>query len=197
MLLVQSALSSKSSNTRTRVWTLISNITLADKGSMLCPWVDGNVTYPTQLLGPVVHTHGLSTRRIGTPTSSNAYSAEAVVLGHADAEAHRRSVDAGGTATDVSPVINLPANGTEPTAPPLQGLFSLSFGYQNDLFQLPPDANDKFLQIQNVTLMQLPQLASRHSLHRLLHHRHLLQQQHATDALPVGIWTILLWSVKR
>lgn len=197
-LLLQNALSSRSTSTRTRVWTLINNVSIADKGQMLCPWPDGNITYVTQLLGPVVHTHGNGNRPHDSPGAvATPLSAEAIVLGQSG-----KGDGSNGTSNEEAAESDpyLPYDvGTSgvggPTSPPFDELFALSFGYVPSLFQLPLDASDKFLQMQNITLRQLPQMApSRNLRGRLM--RRLLQRQNS-DALPIGIWTILLWPFRR
>lgn len=195
-LLLQNALSSRSTSTRTRVWTLINNVSIADKGQMLCPWPDGNITYVTQLLGPVVHTHGSSIRPYHSPGAvATPLSAEAIVLGQSGKGNGTSSEEA--AASDPYLQYDEGTVGVDgPTAPPSDELFALSFGYVPSLFQLPIDASDKFLQMQNITLRQLPQMApSRNLRGRLM--RRLLQQRQNSDALPIGIWTILLWPFRR
>lgn len=189
---MQTALSSKSTSTRVRVWTLIRNVSIAAGGDMLCSWPDGNVTYPTQLLGPVVHTYGASARVHDSGSVASPLSPEAIVLGHADADTHRNGSDSA-SADPYLPydVAGWQGSGDDVT-PPYEELYSLNFGYVPSLFQLPVDAHDKFLQINNLTLQQLPQMAPTRNLRGM---RRLLQQ--AGGASPIGIWTILLWPIRR
>lgn len=188
LLLLQSALSSRSSSTRTRVWTLVNNISITDSGHLQCSWPDGNITYPMQLLGQVVHTFNMSSHVHGVPDRR---STEGIVLGQAMAN-EGASTHAQQDGFDVYGA---------PLSPPLSELYSLSFGYMPDLFQLPADAQDKFLQIQNITLAQLPQAARSQAAVRGVGRRLLQQQQQrmppGQDSSPVGIWTILLWPIKR
>lgn len=131
------------------MWTLIGNVTLGDKGEAVCPWPDGNVTYPTQLLGPYVHTHGPSTRVFsGGSAVASPLSPEAIVLGHADA-AHNRSSAAAAVDLDVG-YDQLQRDGPS-SATPLDEFYSLSFGYIPGLFQLPVEAQDKFMQVRMST----------------------------------------------
>lgn len=157
---------------------------------MHCSWPDGNVTYPTQLLGPVVHTHGPSARVHDSGTAASLLSPEAIVLGHADANTNRNGTPAVDPylAYDVARLQDV-----DPSGPPYDELYSLNFGYVPSLFQLPVDAHDKFLVIQNLTLLQLPQMAPTRSLRGLLRRR-LLQP---SEASPIGIWTMLLWPIRR
>jgi hypothetical protein len=60
-----------------------------------------------------------------------------------------------------------------------------------EVYLLPVDAQDKFLQIQNLTLRQLPQMAATRSL------RGMLRRRLQADASPIGIWTLLLWPIRR
>jgi hypothetical protein len=138
VLLLQTALASKSTSTRTRVWTLTTNVSIAENGHMQCSWPDGNVTYPTQLLGAVVHTYGPTARMHDTGAVASPLSPEAIVLGHADANTNRNGTggdpylpyDAARPSVDAGPV----------HPPTHQELYSLSFGYVPSLFQLPVDA---------------------------------------------------------
>jgi hypothetical protein len=189
---MQTALSSKSTSTRVRVWTLIRNVSITAGGDMLCSWPDGNVTYPTQLLGPVVHTYGPSARVHDSGSVASPLSPEAIVLGHADADTRRNGSDSA-SADPYLPydVAGWQGNGDD-VIPPYEELYSLNFGNVPSLFQLPVDAHDKFLQINNLTLKQLPQMAPTRNLRGM---RRLLQQ--AGGASPIGIWTILLWPIRR
>lgn len=189
-MLLQTALASKSTSTRTRVWTLTTNVSIAENGHMQCSWPDGNVTYPTQLLGALVHTYGPTTRMHDNGAVASPLSPEAIVLGHADANTNRNGTassdpylpyDVAKASTNAGPV----------HPPTYQELYSLSFGYVPSLFQLPVNAQDKFLQIQNLTLQQLPQMASSRTL------RGMLRRRLQADASPIGIWTLLLWPFRR
>lgn len=158
---------------------------------MQCSWPDGNVTYPTQLLGHVVHTYGPSTRVHDSGSVASPLSPEAIVLGHADAITNRNGTPSADPYMpyDAARLHDVAAA----TGPPYQELYALSFGYVPSLFQLPVDAHDKFLTIQNVTLMRLPQMAPTRTLRGLLRRR-LLQ---SSEASPIGIWTMLLWPIRR
>jgi hypothetical protein len=188
---VQAALASKSTSTRTRVWTLINNVSIAENGDMQCSWPDGNVTYPTQLLGHVVHTHGPSARVHDSGAVASPLSPEAIVLGHADANTNRNGTPAADPYLPYDMARSHAAGSA--TGPPYEELYSLGFGYVPSLFQLPVDAQDKFLTIQNLTLMQLPQMAPTRNLRGLLRRRLLL----SSEAWPIGIWTMLLWPIRR
>lgn len=207
---LQSALLSRSTSTRTRVWTLINNVSIADNGNMQCSWPDGNVTYPTQLLGPVVHTHGPSARVHDKGTVASPLSPEAIVLGHADAALSNRNGNGNGNGNGLNATPPPPADPYQyqsydigdmsaiegGSKPPYDQQFALSFQYLPRVFQLPADAQDKFLQIQNVTLMQLPQMGpAMGQTGGLRGLRRLLNMENASP--PVGIWTVLLWPVRR
>jgi hypothetical protein len=197
LLPLQTALLSRSTSTRTRVWTLINNVSIADDGNLQCTWPDGNVTYPTQLLGPVVHTHGPSARVHDKGAVASPLSPEAIVLGHADAVLSSRNGNGLNATPLADPYQPYDMSDTRPDGvpqPPYGQQFALSFGYLPRVFQLPADAQDKFLQIQNVTLMQLPQMGQAaaqpgglRGLRRLLEN----------PSPPAGIWTMLLWPVRR
>jgi hypothetical protein len=70
-------------------------------------------------------------------------------------------------------------------------VFALSFGFMRDVLVLPQQAADRFLQIQNVTLLQLPQgpkAAAAAGMHA---------GQGGDGPTPPDVWTLLLWSVNR
>jgi hypothetical protein len=70
-------------------------------------------------------------------------------------------------------------------------VFALSFGFMRDVLVLPQTAEDRFLQIQNVTLLQLPQgpgAAAAAGMHA---------GQGGDGPTPPDVWTLLLWSVNR
>jgi hypothetical protein len=189
-VLPQTALSSRSTSSRMRVWSLINNVSIADNGAMQCFWPDGNVTYPTQLLGAVVHTYGPGARVHTQGAVASPLSPEAIVLGHADAASTSRS-SANSTAS-ARGVAGSQFDAGSPDVAAFGEDFALSFGYKPSLFQLPVDAQDKFLHIQNVTLLQLPQMSPGRKLLRGF--RRLLSVDSSADA---GIWTVLLWPVRR
>jgi hypothetical protein len=188
--LPQSALSSRSTSTRMRVWSLINNVSIADDGHMQCSWPDGNVTYPTSLLGAVVHTYGPGARLHTQGAVASPLSPEAIVLGHADAASTSRS--SAGAAPPARSAASSQFDAGSPDAAAFGEDFALSFGYKPSLFQLPMDVQDKFLHIQNVTLLQLPQMSPGRKLLRGF--RRLLNVESSADA---GIWTMLLWPVRR
>ena len=172
------------------MWTLINNVTVAEDGRMQCSWPDGNITYSLQLLGPVVHTYGPSMRvHQARGAVADPLSPESIVLGHADASSNHSTDDA---AEDP----DLPYDGgvAAEGSPPLAKLYALSFGYVPSMFQLPVSAQDKFVQIQNITLNELPQMAPGRALRGF---RRRLQQRQLDDSVPIGIWTILLWPFRR
>ncbi|WIA15154.1 hypothetical protein OEZ85_001840 [Tetradesmus obliquus] len=70
-------------------------------------------------------------------------------------------------------------------------VFSLSFGFMRDVLVLPPQAADKFLQIQNVTLLQLPQGPGARAAAGMN------AGQGGDGPTPPDVWTLLLWSVNR
>jgi hypothetical protein len=70
-------------------------------------------------------------------------------------------------------------------------VFALSFGFMRDVLVLPETAEDRFLQIQNVTLLQLPQGPAARAAAGM-------NAGHGGDGpTPSDIWTLLLWSVNR
>lgn len=70
-------------------------------------------------------------------------------------------------------------------------MFSLSWNFMRSALELPANAQERFLQIQNVSLRQLPQgpNAARAAGMRA--------EQGADGPSPPDVWTILLWSVNR
>jgi hypothetical protein len=171
-VLLQKALSARSTSPNIRVWALTNNISIASKGQLQCAWPDGNVTYPTQLLGAVVQTHAYSlfAHLPAKRTSTSPLSPEAIVLGQADAASQLRSSLNTTSALNPSMPHGMAGGEVSDTGSlqPQDGQrFSLSLGYKSSLFELPPDAQDKFKQIQNVTMLQLPQMASTVSWYRM------------------------------
>lgn len=70
-------------------------------------------------------------------------------------------------------------------------VFALSFGFMRDVLVLPHNSGDRFLQIQNVTLLQLPQgpgASAAAGMHA---------GQGGDGPTPPDVWTVLLWSVNR
>lgn len=76
-------------------------------------------------------------------------------------------------------------------ANPVFDMFSLGFNYMRSALQLPSNAGEKYLQIQNVTLLQLPQGPDAATAAGLG------AGQSGDGQTPADIWTILLWPINR
>lgn len=70
-------------------------------------------------------------------------------------------------------------------------VFALDFGHMRSALQLPQNAQEKFLQIQNLTLMGLPQGPLAHTAAGMR------TGPGGDGPTPPDIWTLLLWSVNR
>jgi len=166
-VLLQAAMNYNSS--RVFVWRLLNNVSIGENGQRSCTFQSGYVAAPTHMFGQVL----------------------------SDQKHFRSAAAPGSIFGEVTPPAGLDpgtSSAAAVTSPPGDEVYSLSFGYVSDVFELPADAQDKFMQIQNVTLTQLPQLPPDESagsrVGRLL-------RQLPGSATPPGVWTILLWPWRR
>lgn len=155
-------------STRIFVWQLLSNVSLGENGQRTCKFPSGYIAAVTHLFGQVLSTDA----------------AQQLVPDGDELQS--------GTALQIASKASGPD--TAAAHPPGDTVHSLSFGYVPNWFQMPPDAQDKFMHIQNVTLAQLPQLLDSDSgdsrQGRSL-------RQMAASASPPGVWTVLLWAWRR
>lgn len=75
--------------------------------------------------------------------------------------------------------------------PPLPRQFTLAWGHVAGALQLPHDAPDKYLQLQNVTLAQLPQGPGAAGAVALA------LPAGSSEPTPPSVWTLLLWPISR
>uniref|UniRef100_A0A383W883 Protein kinase domain-containing protein n=1 Tax=Tetradesmus obliquus TaxID=3088 RepID=A0A383W883_TETOB len=160
------------------VWLLTNNISLDSLGEPGC-WRQRRVNFTTQIFSQEINSSGADAHRLLLeliPPSSNA----AAHSGAASAVAYNATPKLL-QGNDVSN-----ASAPEVLLAPRGILHSLSFAFLRDAFVLPATASDQFLQIQNVTLTQLPQGPN---------------AREAADAAagpwPADLWTVLLWSIDR
>jgi hypothetical protein len=173
---------------RLHVWLLISNITLAPQQQPDC-WQQRSVNYTTQLYSQEANFSSADAHRLAHELllpSSPAPTGTSPSAGHRDLLAAQEPAASPTAAAD--PPAASTASPAAPAAPlaPRRVLHSLGFSYIRDAFVLPATASDQFLQMQNVTLLQLPQGPNAHA---------------AADVQaapwPPDVWTVLLWSVNR
>ena len=155
---------------RENVWMLAGGVAI----NPTC-WQGQNITFPTQLYGQQL-----------CSDASNKGCAPALAT-DVLLQSQRAQDAAGPTASSSSTTA---ADSTAP-AQPLANTYELSFGYMRSALQLPADAQENFLQIQNVVLQQLPQGLQAGSAATMM------AGDNQDVATPPDIWTILLWSVKR
>lgn len=186
---------------RVHVWQLVDDISI---GGPNCTWSPPiNVTGPTTLFGEVASQGTAPSMRsylqVAAPTGASAGPA-------ASREAARNasnplSVDPGANQSSI--FTGIATNGTVNT---------LSFQYTEGLINLPADAPDRYFQIRNITLRQLPQAhgmhrdgSGRHS-HGVERGRRLMQEpappvMGGLAAMPSdthpGVFTMLLWPLNR
>lgn len=161
------------------MWRLLKNVSLVDAdGRRACDFTSGFVAAPTHLFGQVIADYKRSTA--ASPTAGG-LAALGVSTGPDDAP----DADAGG-----------PSSAGDAALPHGDAFNSLSFGFIPGVFELPNDAQDKFMIIQNVTLQQLPQAPlddSSSTTPKAGTGRRLAQ----LSATPPGIWTVLLHAWRR
>lgn len=170
---------------RVHVWQLMEDVTI---GGPNCTWSPPiNITGPTTLLGEVASQ--------STNPSMRSYPLAAAVPA--------------ARARGPEPAALLPVG---PTLPAASGnaVHTLSFQYTPGLIQLPVDAPDRYLQIRNITLRQLPQARAPHGpgegRSAQNNSRRLMQAAPppvvgGLAAMPAdahsGLFTILLWAFNR
>lgn len=155
-----------------------------------------NVTGPTTLLGEIAVAAASA-----DPTMRN-HPLSAAVPGVAAAPAGNSNSNLASEAQD-DRAAHVVAHASRSSS-----VHTLSFNYRPGLFHLPAQSPDKYLQIRNITLRQLPQLLTPNSGARGSSssgngngsHRRLQQQQQASsvaDGASAGVWTMLLWPFDR
>lgn len=129
-----------------------------------------------------------------TCTFASGYVAASTYLFGQGLETDRQPVAGGQDGAVMQPGADAAGAGAVRAGPPGDTVNSLSFGYVPNWFQLPTDAQDKFMQVQNVTLAQLPQLpgsgGGAGSQGRSL-------KDLPGVSSPPGVWTVLLWPWQR
>lgn len=210
---LQAAAAAHLGSNRTRVLTMLNNISLAQAGSSSCAWVDGNISTTTEIYGNRLpsrqshnHAHGVNKETVEMQLAQMSQNGSAsppqfpgpgFQPGSALAQPVRQQQQQQpSTDLDHDRPAEVESSGQAAALAPGVDVYSLDFGFVSGLLQLPDDAPDKHLQIANVTLLRLPQqqgVASGNSSAA----RRLLQQSAAGRATPPGIWTILLWPIKR
>lgn len=176
-MVVQAAAAYNSS--RVFVWRLIANVSVGKSGEPACPWPNRRVAGPTHLFGEVLRD------KAGAPQGG--VSASAALMADSSPSAMPATWQANSSNSNIS------SDGAREAYIPRDDLYALSFGYAASLLELPADAPEKLLQIQNVTLQQLPQLNPGGSRGRRRLRRRLLQG----PSVPPGMWTLLLWPFSR
>jgi hypothetical protein len=176
---VQGAMQYMTKDNRLHVWLLVSNISLAPKEQPDC-WQQRSINYTTQLYSQEVNASATDDHRLlhqlmlpvaqASPPSGAAATAAAQNATVQELQSH-----------NVSNALS-PAGALAPR----RILHSLSFAFIRDAFVLPATAGDQFLQIQNTTLMQLPQGPNAHAAADV-----------TAGPWPPDIWTVLLWSINR
>ena len=175
--IVQAAVDYNSS--RVFVWRLLRNVSIGEHGERTCTFPSGYIASPTHLFGQVLADH-----KQQTPVADGGD--PMVTLGF----------EAGTSSSATTPAATSPA--APSPAPPGPELHSLSFGYVPSFFDLPADAQDKYVQIQNVTLAQLPQQPATADDSAGGRAGRLLRQASASGAAaPPGVWAVLLWPFRR
>jgi hypothetical protein len=110
------------------------------------------------------------------------------------------SVAAAANRTQPLPLAAVPIAAPSPPA----SVYSFGFKYTVGLIQIPPDAPDRYFQVRNATLWQLPQADGPSALSTAGSTRRLLQEGTAAaagnmlpTAMPSAVFTILLWPFNR
>lgn len=155
-------------------------------GEDACSWPVVNITGPTTLLGEVASASN-------TPMSMRSYPLSAAVPG--------------GPVLPTNGSVQHVTDGHTSQAPTVAAqlsdstMYTLSFNYTPDLFLIPPEAPERYLQVRNITLRQLPQLQRPSNSSNDSSSARRLLQSGGVAALPFttdpGVWTILLWSFNR
>jgi hypothetical protein len=158
---MQVALQHTSLYGRLQVWWLLSNLTLAPPNDQDC-WQLKGVKSPTHIYGSVHNFMQANAARnlLADPSRSDA------------GDWGRRALAAeSGGAVDKARVS-------------VFNMHSLGFSYLQGAFVLPPDAQDRFMELANITLHQLPQgPAARAAV--------------SGGMMPADVWTLLLWPINR
>eukprot|EP00775_Hariotina_reticulata_P007113 gene7113-7327_t len=158
---LQVALQHPSTGGRLHVWWLLNNITLAPSHDQDC-WQLNDVKNPSQIYGSVDE------------------------FGQAPAVRGLLADSALGTHRSVWRPRLLAGTGSSADASRVSGfkMYSLGFSYLQAAFVLPLESPDRFLQITNVTLHQLPQGPSAPSAV-------------SGRMMTADVWALLLWPINR
>ncbi|WIA35332.1 hypothetical protein OEZ86_003786 [Tetradesmus obliquus] len=178
---LQAALQYPTKDNRLHVWLLVGNISLNPPEQPDC-WQQRSINYTTHLYSQEAISGSDAHRLLHELMlpAPNATAQPGAAASTAPAAAHNATprLLQGANASNES--------ATDAQLAPRRILHSLSFAFLRDAFVLPATAADQFLQIQNVTLTQLPQGPN---------------AREAADAAagpwPAELWTVMLWSIDR
>jgi hypothetical protein len=177
---VQAAMQYQTKSNRLHVWLLVSNISLAPPEQPDC-WQFRGVDYTTRLLSPDGNGSGADAHALLhqlSDTDAPAHPAHSVTPAAAPHGRKLLQSNGSGASSSSSP----PAAALGPS----RTLNALSFAFMRNAFVLPAAAADQFFQIQNATLLQLPQGPDAAA---------------AADAKagpwPPDLWTVLLFAINR
>lgn len=178
---LQAALQYPTKDNRLHVWLLVGNISLNPPEQADC-WQQRSINYTTHLYSQEAISGSDAHRLLHELMlpAPNATAQPGAAASTAPAAAHNATprLLQGANASNES--------ATDAQLAPRRILHSLSFAFLRDAFVLPATAADQFLQIQNVTLAQLPQGPN---------------AREAADAAagpwPAELWTVMLWSIDR
>jgi len=145
-----------------------------------------NITGPTTLVGEVASTSN-------TPMSMRSYPLSAAVPGGTGLFTNSSVQNVTDSHTSQVAAVTAQLSGTT--------MYTLSFHYTPDLFQIPPEAPERYLQVRNITLRHLPQLKGPSNSSNDSSSTRRLLQAGGVAALPFstdpGVWTIMLWPFNR
>jgi hypothetical protein len=183
---MQAAMQYPTKDNRLHVWLLTSNISLAPAEQPDC-WQHRSVDYTTQLYSQdpsasSADEHTLLHQLLlpGSVASTGQTAAAAAAAGDSQTAPHGRTLLQSQSTTSNA------SSSTSAAPAPSRAVNALSFAFMRNAFVLPATAADQFFQIQNATLLQLPQGPNAAA---------------AADAKagpwPPDIWTVLLFSINR
>lgn len=111
-------------SSRMFVWRLLRNVSIGDDGKRTCAFQSGYIGAPTHLFGQVLTDYSSQQAVPANEDTTNVYGLD--------------------PATSAADPVAVPSVSGRP---PGDGVYSLSFGYVPTLFELPADAQDKFMQV--------------------------------------------------
>jgi hypothetical protein len=200
---------------RVHVWQLTEDVTIGGSDCTFSPAI--NITGPTTLLGEVASQSTSPSMRsyplaaaVPAARAKGAHLAALLPAGPVNSSASDGGVSLKQSA-ESSDVSTGGQHGSGVVSAAGNTLHSLSFQFTSGLIQLPVDAPERYLQIRNITLWQLPQAHAPHGDHQngyvgRNHSRRLMQASSlpvvgGLAAMPVdahpGLFTILLWAFNR